>query len=52
MLMQKQERAAEQAAKALADIRYKFATEEEKIALDLKKALSDIEKSKVTDAEK
>ncbi|MCV2452443.1 phage tail protein [Acinetobacter johnsonii] len=46
------ERAAEQAAKALADIRYKFATEEEKIALDLKKALSDIEKSKVTDAEK
>lgn len=46
------ERAAEQAEKALADIRYKFATEEEKIALDLKKALSDIEKSKVTDAEK
>ena len=46
------ERAAEQAAKALADIRYKFATEEEKIALDLKKALSDIDKSKVTDAEK
>lgn len=46
------ERAAEQAAKALADIRYKFATEEEKIALDLKKALSDIEKSKVTDVEK
>ena len=46
------ERAAEQAAKALADIRYKFATEEEKIALDLKKSLSDIEKSKVTDVEK
>lgn len=46
------ERAAEQEAKAIADIRYKFATEEEKIALDLKKALSDIEKSKVTDAEK
>ncbi|MFA3179614.1 phage tail protein [Acinetobacter baumannii] len=46
------ERAAEQEAKAIADIRYKFATEEEKIALDLKKALSDIEKSKVTDVEK
>lgn len=46
------QRAAEQEAKALADIRYKFASEEEKIALDLKKALGEIEKSKVTDAEK
>ncbi|MCH7291020.1 phage tail protein [Acinetobacter sp. ANC 3926] len=46
------QRAAEQAAKALADIRYKYATEEEKIALDLQKALSEIEKSKVADAEK
>ncbi|ENX60733.1 hypothetical protein F885_01841 [Acinetobacter higginsii] len=46
------QRAAEQEAKALADIRYKYATEEEKIALDLKKALSEIEKSKATDAEK
>ncbi|QUY35619.1 phage tail protein [Acinetobacter junii] len=46
------QRAAEQEAKALADIRYKYASEEEKIALDLKKALGEIEKSKVTDAEK
>ncbi|QHH95409.1 phage tail protein [Acinetobacter gyllenbergii] len=46
------QRAAEQEAKALADIRYKYATEEEKIALDLQKALSEIEKSKATDAEK
>lgn len=46
------QRAVDQEAKALADIRYKYATEEEKIALDLKKALSEIEKSKVTDAEK
>lgn len=46
------QRAAEQAAKALAEIRYKYATEEEKISLDLQKALSEIEKSKVTDAEK
>ena len=46
------QRAAEQEAKALADIRYKYATEEEKIALDLQKALSEIEKSKAIDAEK
>lgn len=46
------QRAAEQEAKALTDIRYKYATEEEKIALDLQKALSEIEKSKATDAEK
>ncbi|ENX22473.1 hypothetical protein F892_01715 [Acinetobacter vivianii] len=46
------QRAAEQAAKALGEIRYKYATAEEKISLDLQKALSEIEKSKVTDAEK
>ncbi|MDF2418483.1 phage tail protein [Acinetobacter beijerinckii] len=46
------QRAADQAAKTLADIRYKYATEEEKIARDLQKALSEIEKSKATDAEK
>lgn len=46
------QRAAEKEAQAIADIRYKYASEEEKIALDLNKALSEIEKSKVTDAEK
>lgn len=46
------QRAAEQEAQAIADIRYKYASEEEKIALDLKKALGEIEKSKVSDAEK
>lgn len=46
------EREAEQEAKAIADIRYKYATEEEKIQLDLKKALEDIEKAKIPDAEK
>jgi hypothetical protein len=45
-------RQAEQAAKALADIRYKYATEEQKIAMDLKKALDEIEKSKMTADEK
>ncbi|ENV57825.1 hypothetical protein F951_01198 [Acinetobacter soli CIP 110264] len=46
------EREAEREAKAIADIRYKYATEEEKIQLDLKKALEDIEKAKIPDAEK
>ncbi|WP_149930699.1 phage tail protein [Acinetobacter soli] len=46
------EREAEREAKAIADIRYKYATEEEKIQLDLKKALDDIEKAKIPDAEK
>ena len=46
------ERAAEQAAKAIADIRYKYATQEQKIKLDLEKALKEIEKAKITDAEK
>lgn len=46
------EREAEREAKALTDIRYKYATEEEKIQLDLKKALEDIEKAKIPDAEK
>ncbi|WP_339352199.1 phage tail protein [Acinetobacter beijerinckii] len=46
------QRAAEHEAKAIADIRYKYASEEEKIALDLKKALGEIEKSKATEAEK
>lgn len=46
------EREAEREAKAIADIRYKYATEEEKIQLDLKKALDDIEKAKISDAEK
>ncbi|KHN68716.1 tail protein [Acinetobacter oleivorans] len=45
-------RQAEQAAKALADIRYKYASEEKKVALDLQKALDDIEKSKMTADEK
>ncbi|EPJ5256225.1 phage tail protein, partial [Acinetobacter baumannii] len=36
-------RQAEQAAKALADIRYKYASEEKKVALDLQKALDEIE---------
>ncbi len=45
-------RQAEQAAKTLADIRYKYATEEQKIAMDLKKALDEIEKSKMSEAEK
>ena len=43
------ERAAE---KALADIRYKYATKEQKIALDLAKSIEEIEKSKVSSAEK
>lgn len=46
------EREAEREAKAIADIRYKYATEEEKIQLDLKKALEDIEKAKISDVEK
>lgn len=46
------ERAAEQEAKAIADIRYKYATQEQKIKLDLEKALKEIEKAKITDAEK
>lgn len=46
------EREAEREAKALADIRYKYATKEQKIALDLAKALDEIEKSKVTSNEK
>lgn len=46
------EREAEREARAIADIRYKYATEEEKIQLDLKKALEDIEKAKIPDAEK
>ncbi|KCY09671.1 putative phage tail tape measure protein [Acinetobacter baumannii 1598530] len=46
------QRQAEQAAKALADIRYKYASEEKKVALDLQKALDDIEKSKMTADEK
>lgn len=46
------EREAEREAKAIADIRYKYATEEEKIQLDLKKALEDIDKAKIPDAEK
>lgn len=46
------ERAAEQEAKAIADIRYKYATQEQKIKLDLEKALKEIEKTKITDAEK
>ncbi|WP_151815324.1 phage tail protein [Acinetobacter soli] len=46
------ERDAEREAKALADIRYKYATKEQKIALDLAKALDEIEKSKVTSNEK
>lgn len=46
------EREAEREAKALADIRYKYATKEQKIALDLAKALDEIEKSKVTSTEK
>ncbi|EMN1780004.1 phage tail protein [Acinetobacter baumannii] len=45
-------RQAEQAAKALADIRYKYASEEKKVALDLQKALDEIEKSKMTADEK
>lgn len=45
-------RQAEQAAKALADIRYKYASEEKKVALDLQKALDEIEKSKMSEAEK
>ncbi|MFX4814263.1 phage tail protein [Acinetobacter baumannii] len=46
------QRQAEQAAKALADIRYKYASEEKKVALDLQKALDEIEKSKMTADEK
>ncbi|KQE14290.1 phage tail protein [Acinetobacter pittii] len=46
------QRQAEQAAKALADIRYKYASEEKKVALDLQKALDEIEKSKMSEAEK
>lgn len=46
------QRQAEQAAKALADIRYKYASEEKKVALDLQKALDEIEKSKMTAYEK
>ncbi|PZL89488.1 phage tail protein [Acinetobacter baumannii] len=46
------QRLAEQAAKALADIRYKYASEEKKVALDLQKALDEIEKSKMSDEEK
>lgn len=46
------ERAAEQAEKALADIRYKYASKEQKIALDLAKSIEEIEKSKVSSAEK
>ncbi|MDC5174088.1 phage tail protein, partial [Acinetobacter baumannii] len=46
------QRQAEQAAKALADIRYKYASEEKKVALDLQKALDEIEKSKMTVDEK
>lgn len=46
------EREAEREAKALADIRYKYATKEQKVALDLAKALDEIEKSKVTSNEK
>lgn len=46
------EREEEREAKALADIRYKYATKEQKIALDLAKALDEIEKSKVTSNEK
>ncbi|MDS7968225.1 phage tail protein [Acinetobacter sp. V117_2] len=46
------QRKAEQEAKALADIRYKYASEEKKVALDLQKALDEIEKSKMSEAEK
>ncbi|EXA96534.1 putative phage tail tape measure protein [Acinetobacter sp. 1295259] len=46
------QRQAEQAAKALADIRYKYASEEKKVALDLQKVLDEIEKSKMTADEK
>ncbi|MEB6670647.1 phage tail protein [Acinetobacter pittii] len=46
------QRQAEQAAKALADIRYKYVSEEKKVALDLQKALDEIEKSKMTADEK
>lgn len=46
------EHQAEQEAKAIAAIRYKYATEEEKIQLDLQKALDEISKSKLSDAEK
>lgn len=46
------QRQAEQAAKALADIRYKYASEEKKVALDLQKALDEIEKSKMSADEK
>ncbi|MDQ9009041.1 phage tail protein [Acinetobacter gerneri] len=46
------ERQAEQEAKAIAAIRYKYATEEEKIQLDLQKALDEISKSKLSEAEK
>ncbi|MFA2947334.1 phage tail protein [Acinetobacter pittii] len=46
------QRQAEQAAKALADIRYKYASEEKKVALDLQKALDEIDKSKMTADEK
>ncbi|MBN6539629.1 phage tail protein [Acinetobacter pittii] len=46
------QRQAELAAKALADIRYKYASEEKKVALDLQKALDEIEKSKMTADEK
>lgn len=46
------QRQAEQAAKALADIRYKYTSEEKKVALDLQKALDEIEKSKMTADEK
>ncbi|WP_394650844.1 phage tail protein [uncultured Acinetobacter sp.] len=46
------EREAEREAKALADIRYKYATKQQKIELDLAKALDEIEKSKASNTEK
>lgn len=46
------ERRAEQEAKAIAAIRYKYASEEKKIELDLQKALDEIDKSKLSSVEK
>lgn len=47
-----EERRAEQEARAIAAIRYKYASEEQKIALDLQKALEEISKAKISDTEK